>query len=199
MPPRWSVDELLAAIASPSPTGGGGAAVALTGAVAAALVELVASVAARRAPEASGLGEIVREAEMLRDRLVALIDSDVDAYGRVLEARRRTDEGRDAAVREALVGATEVPLEIAAAAVKILGHATAVVGEARPSTLADVRVAGVLAAAAFEGAALTARSNLEGVADRAYVERARGRLDELLRREAALRATLLPPSTPGPA
>ena len=205
-----TVESLLGRIASASLSGGGGgAAAALTGATAAALVAMVAGVAARRAPEDARLREIVDEMQVLRVRMLALIGRDVEAFGRVVEARRRTDEARAAAIRDALIGATEVPLELAAASARVLEQCTAVLPRARPSTLADVGVAATLAAAALEGAALTvranlealggaasagavltARANLEGLEASAFVAEGRSRLNRLLRAGAALRSRL---------
>jgi formiminotetrahydrofolate cyclodeaminase len=186
-----SVEELLSRIASPDPSGGGGAAAALTGATAAALVGMVAGVAAQRAPEDAGLREIVGEAERLRGRMLELIDGDVEAFGRVVEARRRTDDGRAAAVRDALIGATEVPLELAVASSRVLEQCAALVDRARPSTIPDLGVAAALAGAALEGAALTARANLETLDAPAFVAESRRRLDGLLG-EASVLCSRLP-------
>lgn len=185
-----TVESLLARIASASPSAGGGAALAMTAAVAAALVAMVAGIAVRHAPVVPGLADIVAEAEALRARLTALVELDVDAYQQVIAARRRSDPGRDVALRDALVGATKVPLEIAAAGTRLLEHCMTLLAHARPSTLADLGVAGFLAWAVLEGAALTARSNLDASDDRAFVTAARRRLDEAVHRGAPLRARL---------
>lgn len=185
-----TVETLLGRIASPDPSGGGGAAAALAGATAAALVGMVAGVAAHRAPDDAGLREIVGEAEALRVRMLALIDRDVEAFGRVVEARRRTGDARAAAVSDALIGATEVPLELAAASARVLEQCVEVLPRARPSTLADIGVAATLAAAALEGAALTAHANLEFLPESAFVAESRRRLNGWLRSGAALRARL---------
>ena len=185
-----TVEGLLGQIAGASPSGGGGAAAALTGATAAALVAMVAGVASHRAPDDAGLRQIVDEAEALSARMLALIDGDVAAFGRVVEARRRTDDSRVEAVRDALIGATEVPLELAAASRRVLEQCASVLPRARPSTFADVGVAATLAAAALEGAALTARANLEALEAPAFVAETRRRLEELLREGAALRSRL---------
>ncbi len=195
-----SVDALLARLASPGVLAGGGAAAALTGAAAAALVQMVAGVAARHASDAAAPAEIAAEADGLRRRLADLITLDVLAYNRVLEARRRRDAARPAALRAALVGAIEVPLELAAACVRILERCVDVLPFARPSTVADVGVACVLASAALEGAIVTARANLDGLDDSAFVADAGRRLDGLRRRGAELRARLGPTfsdTTPG--
>lgn len=185
-----TVEGLLSRIASPTPSGGGGAAAALVGATAAALVGMVAGVAAQRAPEDANLREIVGEAEALRRRMLALIECDVEAFGRVVEARRRTDDGRAAAVRDALIGATEVPLELAVASSRVLEQCGALLSRARPSTIPDLGVAAALADAALEGAALTVRANLETLDAPAFVAESRRRLDGLLGEAAALRSRL---------
>jgi formiminotetrahydrofolate cyclodeaminase len=185
-----AVESLLERIASPSPSGGGGAAAALTAATAAALVAMVAGVAARHAPDDGALAEALAAMQALRARMLTLVAADVAAFGRVLEARRRTDDTRAGAVREALIGATEVPLEVAAAGVAVLEGCGSVLARARTSTLADLGVAGALAAGAVEGAALTARANLEGLDAPQFVTESRSRLSRLLREAAGLRARL---------
>jgi methenyltetrahydrofolate cyclohydrolase len=182
--------EVLDTIARPDPVGGGGAAAALTGATAAALVAMVAAVAAHRAPNDPSLRETVEKAEALRARMLRLADEDVAAFGRVVDARRRADETRVDALREALIGATELPLELAAAGVQVLERCASVLPRARASTLADLGVAAALAAAAVEGAAFTARANLEGLDAPGFVAESRNRLSRLLRHATALRSAL---------
>jgi formiminotetrahydrofolate cyclodeaminase len=185
-----TVEGLLARIAGAGPEAGGGAAAALTAATAAALVAMVSGIATRYAPEESGPREIAGEAEALRQRLIALIGLDVSAYRRVLEARRDTTESRAVAVRDALVGATEVPLEVATASARLLEHCVALLAPARPGTRSDLRVAGLLAAAALDAAALTARTNLQALEAHPFVVDAGAQLDRLLQHGGALRARL---------
>jgi formiminotetrahydrofolate cyclodeaminase len=183
-----TVDALLARIASPGVLAGGGAAAALAAAAAAALVSMVAAVAARHASDRARPTGIAADAEGLRRRLADLIGLDVLAYGRVLEARRSASG--QAALREALVAATEIPVELAARCVTILERCVETLPLARPSTIADVGVAGVLAAAALEGAVITARANLDGLDDPSFVAETRRKLDDLRRRGGRLRARL---------
>ena len=188
---RTGVDALLGRIADPAALAGGGAASALTGAAAAALVAMVGGIAARHAAAAAPVSaEVAADADRLRRRLTELIAIDIDTYGRVLEARRRRDAARAATLREALVGATRVPLEIAEASVKILEHCVTLRPLARPSTVADVDVAGVLAAAGLDGAILTAQANLEGLDAPAFLAETGRRLAALRERGRELRARL---------
>jgi formiminotetrahydrofolate cyclodeaminase len=128
--------------------------------------------------------------QALSARMLALIDGDVAAFGRVVEARRRPDDSRAEAVRDALIGATEVPLELAVASRRVLEQCASALPRARPSTLGDIGVAATLAAAALEGAALTVRANLEALEAPAFVAETRRRLDGLLREGATLRSRL---------
>jgi methenyltetrahydrofolate cyclohydrolase len=185
-----TIGEFLGRIASASPDGGGGAAAALVGSTAAALVGMIAGVAARHAADPASSQEIVGEAEALRERMLGMIGRDVAAYGNVVEARRRRDATRADAVREALVGATEVPLELAAMSARVLEQCVAALPAARPSTLADLGVAATLALAALESAAVTARANLDVLDAPGFVADGRRRLDRLVRDGAALRARL---------
>jgi formiminotetrahydrofolate cyclodeaminase len=185
-----TVEGLLARIASAGPEAGGGAAAALTAATAAALITMVGGIAARHAPEESGLREIAGEADALRQRLIALIGLDVKAYRRVLEARRDTTAPQAGAIRDALVGATEVPLEVATASTRLLEHCVALLALARPSTRSDLGVAGLLAAAALDAAALTVRTNLQALATQPFVADAGEQVERLLQHGGALRARL---------
>jgi formiminotetrahydrofolate cyclodeaminase len=130
------------------------------------------------------------EAEALRARLTALVQEDADAYTAVIEARRAVDDERPRAVRAALARATEIPVEIARAASRVLALCDRLVPAARASTVSDLGVAVSLAAAALEGAALTARVNLRDLDDRAFVSRTRSMLATLLGDAAVTRQRL---------
>jgi methenyltetrahydrofolate cyclohydrolase len=177
-------------LASAAPTPGGGAAAALTAATSAALVAMVCRVTARHSAPEVQLAEMEQEAEALRARLTALVQEDGDAFAAVIEARRVPAPQRSAALRAALVHATEVPLEIAAGAARILALCDALVARARSSTVADLGVAVTLAAAALEGAALTARVNLRALDDPAFGERTAATLATLLDDAAVTRHRL---------
>ena len=157
---------------------------------AAALIAMVGGIATRHAPEESGPRKIAGEADALRQRLIALIGLDVDAYRRVLEARRDTAAPRAAAIRDALVRATEVPLEVATASARLLEHCVALLAPARPGTRSDLGVAGLLAAAALAAAALTARTNLQAIEAQPFVADTGAQIDRLLQHGGALRARL---------
>ncbi|MBA3948688.1 MAG: cyclodeaminase/cyclohydrolase family protein, partial [Acidobacteria bacterium] len=116
-----TVNQILDAFASSDPTPGGGSAAALSGAVAASLLAMVAAMPKTKTGadgERKTLGTSGLELQKLRKRLTELIDEDTKAYDMVTSAYRQpkgTDEEkavRRAAVQEAMRAATEAPLEV---------------------------------------------------------------------------------------
>ncbi len=173
-----SVDEFLAALASGAPTPGGGAAAALSGAMAAALVAMVGRVtAARDSSVADEASRIVAQADELEGRLASLVNEDVNAYRSVVDARR---SGGPDAMERALVQATEVPMRLAAASRDVLALAETLAPLARRSALSDLAVASALAWGALESGALTARANLADVADAEFARMSESELTGLL-------------------
>jgi formiminotetrahydrofolate cyclodeaminase len=166
-------------LASGSPAPGGGAAVALAAAASAALVGMVCRVTARQAPS-EALAHVAREADALRLRLIDLIQEDAEAVMAVVGARRRPMEHRSAAIRSALVRATEIPLNIARASERVLELCDRLVTTARASAVADLGVAATLATSALEGAALTARVNVLDIEDATFVSGTRAAIAKLV-------------------
>jgi methenyltetrahydrofolate cyclohydrolase len=159
-----SVQEFLAALASGAPTPGGGAAAALCGAMAAALVAMVGRVTAARDSSVTGeMSAIVALADDLGGRLAGLMTDDMDAYRSVIEARR--SGGGPEAIERALARATEVPMKLAAASRDVLALSETLAPLARRSALSDLAVAAALAWGALESGAATARANLAEVVD----------------------------------
>ena len=94
-------------------------------------------------------------------------------------------------MRASLIRATEVPVEIAHAAERVLALGDRLAMTARASTVSDLGVAVALAAAALEGAALTARVNLLSVDDPAFVARTQAMLAKLAGDAAVMRDRLM--------
>ena len=135
------VGELLAALGDRTPSPASGAATALTGAFAAALVQL----AGRFAEDE----ESVVRAQVLATRLAQLADEDVEAY--TVFMSDRTDETRARIVA--------VPQEIAACADEIAALAEHVRGQLKTSVAGDAEAAAELARAAARVARRLAELN----------------------------------------
>ena len=124
------VGELLAALGEQTPAPASGAAAALTGAMAAALVELAARFAG---DEAS-----VARATTLGSHLAELADEDSASYAAFMADRNDVTRA----------GTIAVPEEIAVCADELVVLAERVRGEVRSSVAGDAEAAGELARAA---------------------------------------------------
>src|SRR3954453_9180429 len=103
-----TVEEMLEQLSARTPAPGGGAAAALTCAMAAALVEMATSFAS-----AQGLEAVHDRAHRIRDEVSGLAYADGRAYGVVLEALRMEKGGqRTAHLDEAGSGAIAVPMQV---------------------------------------------------------------------------------------
>jgi len=169
--------EFLSALASPTPTPGGGTAAAIAGAMGTALLMMVAGLEKTKSntdDEKAALMAAAGGLKPLRARLMSLADDDASAFDAVMAAYRlpkATDEekaARTRAIQAALRGATEIPLETLRACAHALEHARVVADCGNRSAESDVGVALGLLKAAASGAAANVRSNLGGLKDEAF-------------------------------
>jgi formiminotetrahydrofolate cyclodeaminase len=193
------------ALASSEPTPGGGTAAAVGGAFGAALLMMVSGLPKTR-HNADGERVQLQEARAsltsVKDRLLALADTDTEAYNKVLAAYRlpkgSDDEKatRKAAIQAAMKEATEAPLETLRTVADAMSHAKSIASCGNPSASSDVRVALELLEAAGAGAAANVEINLAGLDDEAYRKSSATTLMEISNRltedSAATRAALLP-------
>jgi formiminotetrahydrofolate cyclodeaminase len=172
-----SVTTFTEALASGAPTPGGGSASALSGALAAGLVAMVArntAASPRFAERAEALEEIATEAESHRRELVALVDEDAAAFEQVMAAFRlpkETPELKETRSREIQAGykaAVEPPLRVCDHALAVLALAGRIARLGNPNAVSDAGVAALLAASALEGAALNVEINLASIKDETY-------------------------------
>lgn len=174
--------------ASGEPVPGGGSAAALNGALAAALIEMVANLTIGRKGFAAVEPEMraaAARAAAARAELAEAIDRDAAAYGAVLQAFRmpKGDEAeraaRAAAVQAAFRQAAEVPLAVGRRALELLALGEAVIDRGNPNAASD-GAAGVLAARmAVRAAVYNVRINLAGIADPQLVAALRAEADRL--------------------
>lgn len=164
-----TVRDLTARLASRAPVPGGGSASALSGALGAALVEMVCELTVGR-PEYEEVDPVARQigaaAGELRASLLTAAEEDAAAYLAVVAARRMPRDSdadraaRKAAVGEASVAATEVPLRIARLAAEVLDLAAGIAPIGNRNAASDAGVAALLAATAVRGASLNVTINL---------------------------------------
>ena len=169
--------DLLAAFSSPDPTPGGGSAAALSSALGASLLLMVAALPKTRngsAEDRSALTAVRQELAAIRDRLTAAIDGDTSAYNGVVAAYKRPkasaeeQTARKEAIQQALRAATDVPLDVVRQSVRALEAATIVARHGYKSASSDVGVAIAMLRAGATGAHLNVGINLESIADAGY-------------------------------
>ena len=183
-----TVTELLDAFAAPTPTPGGGSAAALSGAVAAALLAMVAAMPKTKngTPEdRAALDEVLPKLQALQQRLTSLIDADAASYDRVVAAYKLpkgTDEekaARKRAVQAAFRHATDVPMDTVRTAADLIRHARTVAHHGNPNAKSDAMVAVQMAMTAWTGAYANVESNADSVGDPDYAAGLRQEAKEL--------------------
>ena len=186
--------DLLASFRSPNPTPGGGSASALSGAVGASLLTMVAGLPrprATRAEEIKRLTEAGGRCASISARLAQLMDKDSDAYQLVVAAFRlpKSSDAEKAArtvrIQEALRAATEAPLEVMHTCGEAIQTAEIVARLGNPNASSDVRVGLELLGAGLRGARVNVLTNLGSLKDADYVTATRAAVDDLLAKSEA--------------
>jgi methenyltetrahydrofolate cyclohydrolase len=181
--------EYLDDLASAKPTPGGGSAAALSGAMGAALVCMVARLTLGKAEYAAvhtEVAEIVQSAEVLRARFQVLMSEDMEAYGRLSacfklpKATTEEKEARTRAIQASLVDAALIPLEVAERAVELVRSCQRIAEIGNKNVLSDIATASTLASSAASGASWMVRVNTQGLKDQARAEELEYRLNVAL-------------------
>lgn len=168
------IEDFVASVAAATPTPGGGSVVAHTGALAAALTQMVAALTVGRKKYAdveADLREVARRGAELSRRLNELVSLDANSYSAVSSAYKLPKETpeqqvtRAAAITAALIAASEVPLETARAAAEVASLAEIAASKGNSNAVSDAGVAALLAEAACRGAAYNVRINVAALSD----------------------------------
>ena len=173
--------EFLAALAADTPAPGGGAAVAVASAFAAALVEMAAELS-RDHDAGNRMPELRERAAAARREAARLADEDTLAYGRVIDAQRlpARDPSRQERVAGSLSEAADVPLAIAQEAADLAELAAEVAAAGNPNLRGDALAAALLAEAAAQAAARLVEINLAAADGDARTDRARALAERAL-------------------
>lgn len=129
------------------------------------------------AARVSGDAGAVAQAESIRARVTPLAAEDAAAYRAAMEAMRspagETPEQRDESIRQALVRAAEIPLEIASAGADTAALARSIAEHGDEKVRGDAVTAALLASAAARGAANLVAINLAASVEHELVARAK--------------------------
>lgn len=164
-----SIEEFSNELASSNPTPGGGSAAAVALSQGASLTVMVSDITIGREKWKSGwqAGESAKEVATPLIKLgLELADYDSQSFIEVMNAFKLPKENeedisaRRNAIREATLGAAQVPLETAKHANSLLSTLTALAQLGNANAVTDVAVASLLASAASKGALLNVEINL---------------------------------------
>jgi len=183
---RAGVEPFIEQLAAPTATPGGGSAAAASGAMAAGLAAMVASMS--RGKKAylqyeAPLSEAIARLGQLREELKSAIDADAESYNLVMAAYKsaKSSEGKagEDAINAALRQATSVPLSVAQKSAEVVKLAAKLQPITNPNMKSDLTTAVALAKAAIEGALANVEINLDSLKDDAFVAETRRRANAL--------------------
>lgn len=173
-----TIKDFLEKTSSNSPVPGGGSIAALSGAISASLLEMVANLTIGK----KGYEEFEEEMKEIsaavleyRKKLIADIDKDSDAYNTVMSAYKLpkgTDEEkreRSKAIQDGLKRAALVPLGVAKDAFEIIKMAEDIVKKGNHNAITDGAVAVLMAKAAVLGALYNVKINLGFLKDKDFI------------------------------
>ncbi len=182
-------------LASERPTPGGGGAAAVSGAIGAALVSMVANLTIGKKNYEDvwdDLKAVNGKAEALRAELTAAIEEDVVAFSSVMGAYglpRATGEEkakRTEAIQAALKHATLTPLRAVKACYEVILLSAAVAEKGNLNVISDAGVAVLAANAGLRSAALNVFINAKSIKDRDFAEKKIAEVNVLLAQAAEL-------------
>lgn len=156
----------LESVAARTPTPGGGSVAAYAGAMAAALLAMVARLNDKKT-EAGPLHGLIERAETLLGRLHVLVTEDAQAFNAVMASFKLpdTDAEKSAKQQAATLQAARVPLDTMRTACTVLELSLEAAEKSKDNCLSDAGVAAYLAQAAAASARLNVLINLPGLSD----------------------------------
>ncbi len=168
-------------VASSAPAPGGGSVAASAGALAAALSSMVCRLSVGKKQYADvkdELSEIRDRCDVLREELITLIDTDKDAFNKVMEAFKTRD---DKVIEDANKGASSVPLTVMNKALAALKMIETVANKGNENSITDAGVAGLMAMASIEGAGYNVKINLTSISDKTFVKKLTSEADAIIK------------------
>jgi glutamate formiminotransferase/formiminotetrahydrofolate cyclodeaminase len=168
------LDEL----ASDSPAPGGGSVAALAGSLGTALAAMVCRLTIGKKKYldvAEDMKHALQQLEDHRKTFTALIESDTNAFNKVMEAFTLPKESEDqrvvrtAAIQEATKEAALVPLEVMKHVIDTLAIVKLVAEKGNINSISDAGVSALMLTAACEGASLNVQINLNSITDSEFV------------------------------
>ena len=174
-----------------SPAPGGGTIAAYMGALGGALGTMVANLSSHKAGWDDKWEEFstwADKGQAIQRELIALVDEDTEAFNRIMDAfglPKGTEEekiARSAAIQEATLFATEVPLHTMQASYKVFELCKAMAEKGNPNSVSDAGVGVLAARAAVLGAGLNVKINASGLKDKVTANKLVTEANELIKK-----------------
>lgn len=176
---KKQVDDFIEELASDSPAPGGGSVAALSGAMGAGLVSMVArlTIGKKGYEDVEDLmKQTLAASEKIRAELTLLVDKDTQAFNQVMASfkmPKKTQEEkslRSDSIQAAFQNATLTPLGVAQLCLGVLELALSVAGKANQNAASDLGVAAQMAYAGAEGAVMNVKINLPSIKNLQFSE-----------------------------
>ena len=180
--------DFLDELANSSPTPGGGSAAAYSGAMGAGLVSMVVqlSIGKQKFVEIENeMNAILAEAEDLRAKLTQAVDNDAASFEAIIQVFKlpnETDAEKAAcskAIQDATLHATQVPLQTANDAVRVMELALKVTRVGNRNAITDGASGAAMARAALTSAGYNVRINVTSLKDTAKTDALLAELKDL--------------------
>ena len=183
-----------------SPAPGGGTISAYMGALGAALGTMVANLSSHKRGWDDRWAEFsawADKGQQLMTELLHLVDEDTEAFNQIMSAfslPKGTDEekaARSAAIQEATLYATQVPLKTMKASFRAFDICKAMAEEGNSASVSDAGVGALAARAAVLGACLNVKINASSLKDREQADALVAEANELARQACECEQTIL--------
>jgi methenyltetrahydrofolate cyclohydrolase len=168
---RWPLGTFRDALASDSPTPGGGSAAMVTATLGLGLVVMALRITANKAADRVFLDTLILSGERLMAELSAHAEADIavfDAYMAALKLPKATEDekvARRAVLQEATVAATEIPLNAAQTVLEAIDLAGQAATLATTQMVSDVGAGAATLRGAIEAVLYAVDVNLRGLDD----------------------------------
>lgn len=153
-----SLRKYLNDLAAKKPAPGGGSAAALVGALAAALLSMSANFTIGKEKykaQEKEIKKVLQKSERIRRRFLQLVDLDVQAYMKVVNARKKSEKQKKAALRNS----AKVALEIAKLSYEAINLCPALIKKGNKNLISDVQTAAEFLLAVFNSALINVEIN----------------------------------------
>ena len=180
-----SCKDFAALLSSKAPVPGGGGAAALAGALGIALCSMVGNFTTGKKKYAAyeeDVQRMLQAGEVLRGRLLALVDADAEAFEPLSRAYAipKDDPSRATVLEEATLNACKAPLEMVSCCGEALMLLEEMLEKGSRLLLSDVGCGALLCKAAMESAALNVFINTSSLADRSIADEMERQVDAAL-------------------